>query len=379
MHNLFCDLLTTFGLQILGSLINKFFQVVSIINRDVFRDNNDDLILYLSKTHSPNMNLDNFDWEYRQTVKPAIFVTAEENDDIVCTQSFLPIELNHKGNTILTAKSENSYLNANYRGTSTFSDCYERGLKLCADNKIELIWGFTALLKVWNKKLGFQTFEKSMTFYRFCLKPVIKTNSLKALALSVLETPKCLKNYFARIKLQAKSKNALSNIMVQDKCPEGQVENLYKEVGIYNLSYSLRMSDDYLKWRLDKNPNINYQYVLSYDEHKALNGYAILSYGVGSEKLGIADFLFKNEEIGSEILSKILTIANKDSNIKELIYWSNNSNSFNLSTVTFLSNTLSNTNRNDGMGLVLKGLNSGEKLNLEDFYINLLWTEGYAF
>lgn len=89
------------------------------------------------------MNPDGYRWQFEGIPQPAIFITGQELEEIVCTQSFLPHGLMVNGAIVPTVKSEHSFLVPAKRGTSVFTDSYALGLDLCAKAGTHTCWGFT--------------------------------------------------------------------------------------------------------------------------------------------------------------------------------------------------------------------------------------------
>ncbi|QQR87467.1 MAG: hypothetical protein IPJ76_04370 [Flavobacteriales bacterium] len=115
---------------------------VAIARIDPLKDQ-DSLLPFLIANVNDRMNPDGYRWQFEGIPQPAIFITGQELEEIVCTQSFLPHGLMVNGAIVPTVKSEHSFLVPAKRGTSVFTDSYALGLDLCAKAGTHTCWGFT--------------------------------------------------------------------------------------------------------------------------------------------------------------------------------------------------------------------------------------------
>lgn len=87
---------------------------------------------------------------------PGILVGAWDGDRLVGTQGFIPTLASLDGRALLTAKSELTLVNPNYRGKGLFESMYRLALEICATAGIACIWGFTSAVKPF-RAAGFDT------------------------------------------------------------------------------------------------------------------------------------------------------------------------------------------------------------------------------
>lgn len=99
-----------------------------------------------------------FRWEFMDgPAGKAIYIIAvdKDKDQIVATQCAIPLYMSGPaGERILTAKSEDTYVDPAYRGLKIFDRLYEVLFKECKAAGIQTIWGFTYALKPF-RKVGF--------------------------------------------------------------------------------------------------------------------------------------------------------------------------------------------------------------------------------
>ncbi|HZY78059.1 MAG TPA: GNAT family N-acetyltransferase [Cyclobacteriaceae bacterium] len=110
------------------------------------------------KAYGLNRSDDKFRWEFQQgPVGPAIYVVAVDpgTNKVVGTQCAIPLYVtNSSGQRILTAKSEDTLVDSDYRGRSIFENMYALLFDECRKAGIVAIWGFTYAIKPF-RKLGF--------------------------------------------------------------------------------------------------------------------------------------------------------------------------------------------------------------------------------
>ncbi|MEI9920261.1 MAG: GNAT family N-acetyltransferase [Bacteroidota bacterium] len=110
------------------------------------------------KAYGVHRSEEKFRWEFQQgPAGPSIYVVAVDTkaNKIVGTQCAIPLYVtNASGELILTAKSEDTLVDSNYRGKSIFEKMYALLFDECRKAGIVSIWGFTYAIKPF-AKLGF--------------------------------------------------------------------------------------------------------------------------------------------------------------------------------------------------------------------------------
>jgi hypothetical protein len=118
---------------------------------------------YVNEFYNRNYNAtrtkEKFLWEFMGSPSgPAIYVVAIDSNKnlIVGTQCAIPYQIKTAGGTILlTAKSEDTLVDASYRGQRIFERMYELLFEECKKRGIQCIWGFTYAIKPF-KKINFE-------------------------------------------------------------------------------------------------------------------------------------------------------------------------------------------------------------------------------
>lgn len=200
-----------------------------------------------------------FDWEFiNGPCGPAIYVIAIDDTvtgslKVVGIQCAIPIKFTDaSGNTVLTAKSEDTLVDPSYRGQKIFERMYDLLFVECRNAGIKCIWGFTPAKKAFERigfDIPFQAHQALMVF-----KP------LKAFGyLSGLNTGN---KFIDKVKIAGLT--FISWIRPFRSVRAGNVKMkrvplASKQITLAALKqdaryYYLDMSSAYLKWRLELNP-----------------------------------------------------------------------------------------------------------------------------
>jgi len=223
----------------------------------------DEAISFYNSVYKGERDRAKFLWEFQNApAGRAIYVIAKDEDTqkIVGTQCAIPIELiTSLGRKILTAKSEDTLVDPNYRGLQIFEKMYELLFEACKKNNIKYIWGFTSALKPF-RKLGFDIpFDHSQSLMVFKIKssfrylaklnPKNKTKSLiKIFILCIISRLTTFKKYLNFTKSQ------LSNL----ECSVAYKTNNFadeemQEFGFTD-SFTISMNNSFYHWRIIDNP-----------------------------------------------------------------------------------------------------------------------------
>lgn len=127
---------------------------IRLLRDDDIRQVND---LYKKAYHIDRSN-EKFRWEFLSgPAGPSIYVVAVDSKTgkIVGTQCAIPLYVTSaSGTRTLTAKSEDTLVDPDYRGKSIFERMYDLLFAECRKAGIEAIWGFTYAVKPF-RKIGF--------------------------------------------------------------------------------------------------------------------------------------------------------------------------------------------------------------------------------
>ncbi len=212
---------------------------------------------FFNKIYGTDRPLENFRWEFIECpFGKAVYVVAIDSSELTATkiigiQCAIPIELvGANGDVVLTAKSEDTLVDPDYRGQKVFERMYDMLFEECRRVGIHYIWGFTPAKKAFERigfEIPFMTQQALMVFNPFIayaqlsvLNPKNKfLDKVKIAGLCFISFLKSLvRNLIFKGNLSAESIQVDSPPMINTK---------------HNL-FSLNMSKQYLEWRLVNNP-----------------------------------------------------------------------------------------------------------------------------
>jgi hypothetical protein len=209
------------------------------------------------KVYLKDRSQNDFIWEFIDgPAGKAIYVGAFDGERLVGTQAAIPLYfMNSNGEKVLTAKSEDTLLDPEYRGKGLFDKMYSVLFDECNKAGIKSIWGFTYAKKPFLKigfDIPFETDNAVLVFKPFqSYRYLVSLNSqnklkdkVKILALVGISFLKQLLLYFNFNKL---NKVFISNVV------NDQVEFQRKVLKSESLE-SLYLDNSYVDWRINKNP-----------------------------------------------------------------------------------------------------------------------------
>jgi len=351
----------------------------------ITKEEEKEVISFLDKVLNHRLNQKIWDWEFANNAEEAVFTLAKNDSEIVGTQAFLPIKLNHNGTKILTSKSETSHLNPNYRGKKIFESLYLYGLDKCKEVKHTLVWGYTSAVKVWKNTLQFEVVEPCMYDMNINLHLIVDKDLLKKYSLNYFIYQ--AKYFYHALKVNSKrkernkffEKNTNSKLTQHPKpIAASDLENFYTEIrSKYNIHFHLNMDEEYMNWRIYNNPTLNYKTVFFYN-NKKLTGYYV--YTIRENRLMLSDFSFVNEEVANTMLKQLVTEM-ESNKINDCYYFGNYNNQLNKYTFDVLEKLGGIKSLSGWASFVLKNNLSYPEFNLYDtslWYMNGLWTEGFG-
>ena len=338
-----------------------------------------------------NRTVEEWIWEYKGNYPDLyVYTIAKDSGRIVGTQGMIPIYLNVRGKRCLSGKSENSLLHPAYRGGTLFQEIYDSALAQCKIRDMQFVWGFTTAVRVWREKLGFSAYEHCLYYsirivnlqsalskFRKTTWPMRKKSIMYSLAtccylyavasrflLKFLVKLRKANNY--SIEYHPRSMNDLTSLYerLRVKCPR--------------LIY-IEQDKDYLAWRLFRNPNIKYQTYYVYEDN-LLKAYCYTGTNNQDKNMvSLSDFTFENAEAGTFLLESLLNKWH-DEKIGIIYFFGNIKNPLMKTTFNLLER-FGFLRRRHPMSIILRNISHENDDNLKDvegWYANALWTEGFA-
>lgn len=218
---------------------------------------------FYNAVHHRGRTVDRFRWEFLNNPRmPAIYVVAKDivNGRIVGTQSAIPIHLIDSENKVtLTAKSEDTLVDKNYRGMDIFNRMYDLLFAECRKKGIRIIWGFTTAQKPFSK-LGF-SMPYAISQCTMVFDPVVSFHYLneknpgkglwpatKNLALCVLSKAKSYLRHLQR------HYHDFELAVLKPETPFNNEELAQHILSKHKNSFIIQQDIAYLGWRINNNP-----------------------------------------------------------------------------------------------------------------------------
>ena len=279
---------------------------------------------------------------------------------------FMELKLAQK--SFISHKSETTFVDDSLRGKGQFERLYELSVNEAKHKESQLIWGFTALGTLWEKKLNFK-----------CHKNLIFEANL------IVHHSQVIKG-FKRIYYFLKGvQNRLKRMAISDKDITLEDFNLSNEILILkqfeavisNETLALDYLSETVQNRIFNSPIISYKFL----KIQFLgNLEAVIIYHIAKNQLIISDFLYLNKDKLASILKKVISYSLDQGNITNIRFWGNKENVHYSPIFETFSKFGSNIIPVDNMQLVYKPIDK----NLEDsdpsnYMINGLWTEGFTY
>jgi hypothetical protein len=349
-----------------------------IVLQSLNSTDNTEIIEYLDRILNHRVTSKVWDWEFN-TIENTIFTVAKSEDYIAGTQSMLPILLRVTGDVVKTAKSETSYLDANYRGKQIFEKLYQLAVDKTVKSGSKIIWGFTPALKAWKKNLGFETFDAEMKIatveahYFSFLKNYKKSRNIVFAAgkycLSNLKTIQT--QLLINTRFSTSSLIEVSTQLNNDK----DIGELYSAMNNAAGLIHIDLNKPYLYWRLYDNPVMQYRHFYFYKAGK-LVGYII--YSIKNDILSIADMTCNFDDKLLKHMFKYLISNTNGYHVMQ--YWGNASNEMNKKIFSLFNDLKGDIKVDSTRNFVYKVFDDKyieTTAQLKNWYINGLWTEGF--
>ncbi len=224
---------------------------------------------FFNAVYQTNRPIKNFEWEFLNgPFGKAIYVVAIDeavstHTKIVGIQCAIPLEfISTKGQTILTAKSEDTLVDPSYRGQKIFERMYAVLFEECEKAGVKYIWGFTPAQKAFERigfEIPFKTEQALLVFkpieaYQYLQALNEKNTLIDKIKIFGLSTVSWLSGVWSRFKKQGE----IIEAGLENK--SDLFKNFYNDATYFTLNESTA----YIKWRITNNPFHNnyksYQY-----------------------------------------------------------------------------------------------------------------------
>jgi hypothetical protein len=347
--------------------INRIHEIVELNSSQ-----NRDVIAFLDNALDRQVNEENWDWEFNTQAKTIFKIIKHETDGIIATQSMMPVFFLDKGVELLTYKSESSFIQKGFRGQHIFEDLYSNCVESAFENGARYVWGFTPATNAWKRNFGFNVEQNVISNVSI---PIGRSrydwdkNLFKNILKNMFYTPIILIN---RIKIN----NQIAKCTMKIKSFSGvQFEGL----NILNYEFlkeknyiGIDLNEDYIQWRLNSNPFVNYE-TLNFYRDEFLVGSIIYSRNSGN--VNITNVLFKSEDDINPGIHLFFDFLRKV-NVVNCSYWGNKNNETNKLIFRAFATKLRVRWSSDISRTLVNKSKDGLEIDSRVWYINALWTEG---
>ncbi len=358
-------------------MIKKQVEVALLQEKDI-----DELLVFYNRLYNENRTREKFTWEFfNAPAGKALYVIARDGEtgSIIGSQCAIPIELvTAEGTVVLTAKSEDTLVDPNYRGQNIFEKMYQLLFDICRQQGIKYLWGFTSAKKPF-LKLGFEI-------------PFDHSQSL--LVTNVFEAYRYLSTLNPGNKLPEKLKilslcffSALRALKIQQaKLPKHFSVNLSDKNDFYydnektmpgTAGFRIRQHAAYMDWRIAKNPYHKEIFSINFSEGEKAKASLVFNHHKNGAWYLINDnyheqFSLKQKTVLHRIALKQLCSRKKVSLIRT---WDFSHNSFGCEEIA-LRKKAGYIHLEKGISFVWKKLDETAPLNPADFNLSRLASQG---
>ncbi len=342
----------------------------------------DEIVSFHNAAYGDNRKPEHWAWEYKGHYPSlSVFTVIKNGERIIATQGMMPYYIKVQGERLLFAKSDNTLLSPEYRGGTLFQDFYNYAVSLCQARGMECIWGYTPAVTAF-RRFGFRVYEdvmhdsKSILSLRRVLARVHDDNvsvakrvtkSLKAVALSAFSS--ILRTMCRTSDTGFSVKEHLAN--------QHDLENLYVRLRTSHPDLiHIDLDEKYLGWRIYGHPIFKYKTYFVY-EGDLLRAYAIVNTH-DRDRAYLTDFTLETVSAGEFLLKELLRqMCAEDTGY---ISFFGNVRNPTMKRTFHLLRRFGFVRRPTAMNFVLRNLTFDDESTLfdvENWYMNGLWTEGY--
>lgn len=326
---------------------------------------NSELIEFLNEVLKHPVNIKTWDWEFNRN--KTIFHFYKSMNQIVATQSMLPIWLLFNGEEILTFKSETTYIRKDHRGKRIFENLYSNVVDDVWLNDGRLIWGFTPAVKAWKNNFHFDFNENAIYLIKVRFRMEENGNSIKKLLKTIFFNPMLVIN-------RQSLKLSRTNIIIEELDDFIDFKEQNRDFLVNNEFLGIHLDNDYLNWRIKCNPFVNYKILKLVKDNQTI-GFAI--YSLCNNQVNITSMRLVNLSFAKSCLNIVCNfILENEKRITHISYWGNINNSFNDLIFTFFKRKIGYKLKRDVTRMLVYKFKNQNKIDSTNWLIDAMWTEG---
>ena len=323
----------------------------------------------------------NFKWEFEDIPIESVFLIAVDNKKIIGTQSFLPWIIMVNGAKVISAKSESSFLLPPYRGHGIFETMYKKGLSLCKEKGIKVIWGFTSATKVWRESLAFDVVENNMYDFTLDFRQVTKFQKIAEAILKKIRIYRFINRLPRHVTKLIKTKK---DYVIEDQVLElTSLALIEKSFITGNQNIELELSEKYIKWRILENPILNYRIMILKDKRNEIK--ASILYVPGEDNVIRISKIWFHSASDFRMIFNFLISWGRRYKYNSIYYFCNIENKVNYQFSEIILEKKGIICKSAWANTVIKFIGEKEKINERDillktqnWYFDGLWTQGFS-
>jgi hypothetical protein len=310
---------------------------------------------------------------------------AENGTGIVGTAAMIPIHLYIAGRRRLTGKTENLLLDPKYRGTQAFSNLHGRAVALTRERGMSCLWGFTTATRA-VRMVGYEIYERVMERPIAVLRPwraardaLADSQPLRRRLISVARVA-ALTSYGVTARVSRRFRAGRSGLrrISLEEAPrsKGDLPALYERLrAAYPGLIHIDLDEEYLEWRLFKNPVVTSWAFWAY-EGDLLKGYCFATLGKGNIAF-LSDLTFETDVAGEACIQGALA-ALRAQGCTYTDFFGNPQNPLGARSLALVKRYgFRPRQRGSFAAMNTSELDTGDLLDIRNWYLNGMWTEGY--
>ncbi len=303
------------------------------------------------------------EWQYKNP-ESKLFLVGDEGN-ILGTQGMIRYDLIFNDRSFISHKSETTFLAESLRGKGMFEKLYAGSVAGAYETGSQFIWGFTALGTLWERKLKFG-YDDSCIHEASLVCGISKDSGIARKLYHGLKILKTKSKLF--------SANEKYTVEAEDFADLDFVDD-YKDYFMRN-SVRLDYQSESVKNRVFNSPVLKYQKLVVRKNGLEM---AVLIVAHNKYDLNISDVLCKPDISLKNLLKAVFRYA-AHQKLNVIRFWGN---IHNLKYKEIFDAFKENSGRIEpvrDMQLIYQFRNEElEKLDRSSYYINGLWTEGFAY
>lgn len=320
-------------------------------------------------------------WQYLRWDCNSSLYLLKNNEDYIASQGMIPINLIYQNRIIFSAKSETSFLLPEHRGKGLFEKIYDYNILKSEEDNCELFWGFTALSKVWRRKLKFEVedglIHETVLQLNFSAALKLPFSKKQSVINKLKQSMKGVVSAFGNKRLPKSMSGYETKELEWDSSSLANIHRLFKVWCENHRDYiSIDTDSEYLMWRVVNNPVAKYK-LLGVFKNKTLIGYGIVNHARNYSYL--VEFIVPEQNDLKESLLSLIKHVKSEKIHSHLAYWASNQNTYSNQVTSILLKLGGKSYQDFTMNFVSKTTRhtSFDTIKVSDYYINGLWTEGF--